>query len=97
MAEPDDAVGQSLQAAQGGSNEASPSPSAEASAREQAEALQRALARLPEDYRRVVVLRYREERSFAEIGMLMDRSADAARKLWARAMERLREEWTRPK
>jgi RNA polymerase sigma-70 factor (ECF subfamily) len=73
---------------------ASPSPSEEASAREQAEALQRALARLPEDYRRVVVLRYREARSFEEIGTLMNRSADAARKLWARAMEQLREEWT---
>jgi RNA polymerase sigma-70 factor (ECF subfamily) len=70
-----------------------PSPSGEAMAREEAQALQRALERLPEDYRRVVQLRYQEERSFEEIGQLIDRSPEAARKLWARAMERLRQEW----
>jgi RNA polymerase sigma-70 factor (ECF subfamily) len=70
-----------------------PSPSGQAMAQEQAAALQRALARLPEDYRQVVVLRYQEERSFEEIGRLLNRSPDAARKLWARAMERLRLEW----
>ena len=54
--------------------------------------LERALERLPEDYRQVIVLRYREGRSFDEIGKQMNRSADAAGKLWSRAMERLREE-----
>jgi RNA polymerase sigma-70 factor, ECF subfamily len=68
-------------------------PSSQAVEREQAEALQRALARLPDEYRRVIVHRYLEGRSFEEIGALMNRSADAARKLWARAMERLRQEW----
>jgi RNA polymerase sigma-70 factor (ECF subfamily) len=70
-----------------------PSPSKEAIAREQAEALQRTLDRLPEDYRRVLVWRHQEERSFEEIGRLMNRSANAVRKLWARAVQRFQEEW----
>jgi RNA polymerase sigma-70 factor (ECF subfamily) len=70
-----------------------PSPSALAMAREQEEALQRTLTRLPEDYRRVLVWRHQEERSFEEIGHLMSRSANAARKLWARAVQRFQEEW----
>jgi RNA polymerase sigma-70 factor (ECF subfamily) len=69
-----------------------PSPSGLAMRREQDEALNRALQRLPEDYRLVITLRYREERSFEEIGRLLQRSADAARKLWARAVERLQDE-----
>ena len=69
------------------------SPSGVAIEHEQAVALRRALERLPDDYRRVVVLRFEEGRSFEEIGSLTDRSPDAARKVWARAMERLRQEW----
>jgi RNA polymerase sigma-70 factor (ECF subfamily) len=68
-------------------------PSSEAVEREQAEVLRRALQRLPDEYRQVIVLRYLEGCSFEQIGSLMDRSADAARKLWSRAMGRLREEW----
>jgi RNA polymerase sigma-70 factor (ECF subfamily) len=68
-------------------------PSSEAVKREQAETLRRALERLPDDYRQVIVLRYLEGRSFEEIGPLLNRSADAARKLWWRAKQRLREEW----
>jgi RNA polymerase sigma-70 factor (ECF subfamily) len=70
-----------------------PSPSAQAMEHEQAEALERALARLPADYRQVLALRFQEQRSFEEIGRLLQRSPDAARKLWARAIERLRQEW----
>jgi RNA polymerase sigma-70 factor, ECF subfamily len=73
-----------------------PSPSGEAMAREQAEALQRALERLPEDYRRVIILRNQERRSFEEIGALMARSAYAVRRLWARAVERLQQEVEKP-
>jgi RNA polymerase sigma-70 factor (ECF subfamily) len=72
------------------------SPSGEAMAHEQAEALERALERLPEEYRRVLTLRYLEDRSFEEIGPLMQRSANAARKLWTRAVERLQQELERP-
>ncbi len=77
----------------GGLAAAEPSPSEEATQREQADTLHRALERLSEDHRRVITLRYLEERSFEEIGGRMGRSPDAARKLWLRAMERLRQEW----
>jgi RNA polymerase sigma-70 factor (ECF subfamily) len=76
-----------------GPQAATPSPSKQAMDHEQAEALRESLARLPEDYRRVIELRFLEERSFEEIGRLTNRSPDAARKLWARAIERLGEEW----
>jgi RNA polymerase sigma-70 factor, ECF subfamily len=69
------------------------SPSGVAIEHERALALRKALERLPEEYRRVVVLRFEEGRSFEEIGRLTDRSPDAARKVWSRAMERLRQEW----
>ena len=69
-----------------------PSPSVRASDGEKVAALQRALDRLPEEYRRVIVLRHDENHSFEEIGQLMDRTPNAARKLWARAIERLQQE-----
>ena len=56
---------------------------------EQVLALELAVARLPEDYRRVIQLRYHEERSFETIAELMERSPNAVRKLWSRAIERL--------
>ncbi len=71
-------------------------PSAHAMANEQAEAVEKALERLPEDYRRVILLRYREELSFEEIGRAMGRSANAVEKLWLRAIERLRLELEKP-
>ena len=61
-------------------------------AAEEDRALEEALGRLPEDYRRVLLWRYREERSFEEIGRLLEKSPNAARKLWQRAVERLRQE-----
>jgi RNA polymerase sigma-70 factor (ECF subfamily) len=70
-----------------------PSPSRQAMAREQQQEVQRMVDRLPEDYRQVLRLRYQEERSFDEIAERMNRSANAVRKLWARALERLHEEW----
>jgi RNA polymerase sigma-70 factor (ECF subfamily) len=73
-----------------------PSPSGEAMAKEQAEALDRALQRLPPDYRRVITLRHQEQRSFEDIGNLMQRSPNAARMLWLRAVERLRRELDQP-
>jgi RNA polymerase sigma-70 factor (ECF subfamily) len=67
-----------------------PSPSGHAMAHEQAEALRRALERLPDDYRQVITWRYLEEKSFEEMAGLMQRSENAVRKLWLRAVERLR-------
>lgn len=70
-----------------------PSPSSIAMEQERAAQLQRALARLSDDHRRVIKLRYEEQRSFEEISQQMNRSPDAVRKLWARAMQNLRQEW----
>jgi RNA polymerase sigma factor (sigma-70 family) len=59
-------------------------------AREEMTALDSALSRLPENYRRVLHLRYQEKQSFAKIGEALSCSAEAARKLWARAVIHLR-------
>ncbi|MGE0759307.1 MAG: sigma-70 family RNA polymerase sigma factor [Pirellulaceae bacterium] len=67
-------------------------PSGEFVERETMDQIQRALERLPEDYRQVVTYRYIEDRSFEEIAQLMNRSANATRKLFARAIERLQQE-----
>ena len=66
-----------------------PTPSVDAMAEEQAVKVRRALDTLPEDYRQVIVWRYQEERSFAEIAERMGRTENAVRKLWFRAIERL--------
>ncbi len=68
------------------------SPSGQAVAKEQAAALAGALERLPEDYRQVIRLRYEEGRGFEEIAEHMGRSANAIRKLFARAVERVQQE-----
>jgi len=65
------------------------SPSSQARARECDEALERALAQLPEEYREIIRLRNYERLSFAEAGECMARSAEAARKLWGRAIDHL--------
>jgi RNA polymerase sigma-70 factor (ECF subfamily) len=65
------------------------SPSAVAMRREVGDLVETAVATLPEDYQRVLRLRYQEERSFEEIGQMMGRTPNAARKLWLRAIERL--------
>jgi RNA polymerase sigma-70 factor (ECF subfamily) len=68
------------------------SPSGEALAHEQAQALARAMERLPPDHRRVLTLRHEEQLTFAQIGEQMQRTANAARMLWLRAVERLQKE-----
>jgi RNA polymerase sigma-70 factor (ECF subfamily) len=68
-----------------------PSPSGEAIEREQAEAFRKALQQLPEDYQRVILLRYHEGRSFEDIGRVLELSPNAARKLWVRAVKRLQQ------
>lgn len=49
-----------------------------------------AIARLSPEYQRVIELRIGRELPFAEIGRLMNRSTDAARKLFARAVDESR-------
>lgn len=60
--------------------------------REQVAALEQARRRLPPEYQQVLTLRYDEGRSFAEIGAALERSEEAARKLWMRAVRRLQDE-----
>jgi RNA polymerase sigma-70 factor (ECF subfamily) len=67
------------------------SPSGHARRHEQAELLEQALARLPEVVRQVIRWRHQEQMSFEEIGMHLNRSPEAARKLWARAIQQLRQ------
>jgi RNA polymerase sigma-70 factor, ECF subfamily len=72
------------------------SPSGQALAQEQAEALARAMERLPPDHRRVLALRHEEQLTFEQIGQQMERTANAARMMWLRAVERLQKEMGAP-
>lgn len=62
-------------------------PDGSAIRREEAAAINFVLARLPADYRRVLELRYWNGMSFVDMAPHLDRSPDAARKLWYRALE----------
>lgn len=64
-------------------------PGAHAMKQERVSALASELEKLPPDYRTVIELRNFEQLDFAEIGRRMDRSSDAACKLWGRAIEAL--------
>jgi RNA polymerase sigma-70 factor (ECF subfamily) len=64
-------------------------PCRQASDREEEQKLNDALQRLPMLYRVIIRLRNEEHRSFAEIGQVLDRSPEASRKLWLRALDRL--------
>jgi RNA polymerase sigma-70 factor (ECF subfamily) len=62
-----------------------------ASMEEQAR-VEQAIARLPNSMQHVILLRHREQIGFVEIGARLGCSPEAARKRWARAVERLQEE-----
>lgn len=66
------------------------SPSQQAARRERAVLLADALGRLPDDYREAIVLRHLEGLSFPEVAGRMGRTEDSVKKLWARALARLR-------
>jgi RNA polymerase sigma-70 factor (ECF subfamily) len=66
------------------------SPSQQAVRHEQATRLAQALERLPQDYREVLVLHHLEWCDFPEVARRMGRSVEAVKKLWARALARLR-------
>jgi len=68
------------------------SPSQQAAQREQEVLLADMLARLPEDYREVIILRNLEGLSHDEVARRMNRSVGAVRMLWVRALARLRQE-----
>jgi len=65
-------------------------PSALVSEREDELRLARAMDALTADHRLVIELRNWQLLSFAEIGERLERSEEAARKLWVRAIDRLR-------
>jgi RNA polymerase sigma-70 factor, ECF subfamily len=67
-------------------------PSSEVTRREREAALVDALSRLPEHYREVVAWRHEGRLTFEEIGRRHGISAEAARKVWKRALGRLRKE-----
>lgn len=69
-----------------------PCPERAAARGEAAVLLADALARLPADYRDVLVLRNLQELSFAEVAERTGRSVDSVKKLWARGLARLRRE-----
>jgi RNA polymerase sigma-70 factor, ECF subfamily len=73
----------------GGAIDPSPTPSSLCVAREGVSALKEALLRLPVDERSAIVLRHFDSLSFEEVGRRLDRSPEAARKLCARAIDRL--------
>lgn len=68
-----------------------PTPSVMAMGQEQTQQVERALEQLPAHYRTILRQRHQEGRSFAEIGETLGASAEAARKLWCRAIERLQQ------
>jgi RNA polymerase sigma-70 factor (ECF subfamily) len=65
------------------------SPGSQVATKEMLSLLGAALARLPQDYRQVVEMRNLQGRSFAAIGAAIGRTEEAARKVWARAIDRL--------
>jgi RNA polymerase sigma-70 factor (ECF subfamily) len=69
-----------------------PSPSSDAVHRESAVQLADALAKLPEDYRQVLLLRVFEELPAEEVAQRMGRTAGAVRMLQMRALTALREQ-----
>jgi RNA polymerase sigma-70 factor (ECF subfamily) len=68
------------------------SPSQQAARREQAVLLADSLERLPASYRDVLILRHLEGLTFPQVAQRMGRSVDSVKKLWARALPRLRDE-----
>ena len=67
-------------------------PGRQLAADEDAAKLARVLVRLPADYQQVIRLRSWDLCLFAAIGSEMSRSAEAARSLWSRAVQRLAEQ-----
>jgi RNA polymerase sigma-70 factor (ECF subfamily) len=65
-------------------------PSQQAARRERAVLLADALQQLPDDYGEVIILRHFEGLTFPEVAVRMQRSVDVVKKLWPRALARLR-------
>jgi RNA polymerase sigma-70 factor (ECF subfamily) len=68
----------------------SSSPSRSVARREQAVLLAEALEQLPSDYREVIILHHLQELSFSEVAGRMQKTPDAVRKLWIRALGQMK-------
>lgn len=66
------------------------SPSDLAARNEMSELVEKALQLMPEEERKVIVLRHREGLTFPEVAERMERTLDNIKKLWPRALARLR-------
>jgi RNA polymerase sigma-70 factor, ECF subfamily len=66
-------------------------PATMTSVQEQFDIVDAALHQLPENYRRAIQMRNWQDRTFREIGEELGTGEDAARKLWGRAILRLKE------
>lgn len=66
------------------------SPSMRAARRERESLLADCLAQMKPAHREVIILHSLEDLSFEEVGARMDRSTDAVKKLWVRALTKLR-------
>lgn len=71
-------------------------PETSAIRREDASSIAAAVGRLPDDYRIVLQLRYWDGLTFQQIGERVGRSAEAVRKVWYRAVQRLQAELREP-
>lgn len=92
---PLDGLGSSYQVGAGLSDGAQ-SPSQCAIAAEESQAMLDALDRLPATYREVILLHHRDNLTYAQIGTQLNRTPEAVRKLWSRAIERLQQELDSP-
>jgi RNA polymerase sigma-70 factor (ECF subfamily) len=70
------------------------SPSQEVVGQEQGLLVAQALARLPQDYQTVLVLRHMEGLTFPQVAQRMGRSVDSVEKLWLRGLTKLRKEFS---
>jgi RNA polymerase sigma-70 factor (ECF subfamily) len=70
------------------------SPSQQVMRGEQSLLVAEALARLPEDYQTVLVLRHLEGLTFPQVAERMERSVDSVEKLWIRGLTRLKKEFS---
>jgi RNA polymerase sigma-70 factor (ECF subfamily) len=65
------------------------SPSSQVSAGELGDKLRAAIGKLPPDERTVIEMHYFQGQTYAEIGECLNRTPEAVRKLWGRALVRL--------
>ena len=66
-------------------------PSTNAIATEESQLVKAALAELPDDYQQVLDLHSWQHQSFEEIGAKLEKSPDAVRKTWTRAVLKLQQ------